>query len=115
MPCANYRLAPIILGSVGLQVIIRRDGSICQSATWKKDAQRNTTTFLSLGKFTNPVSSVTRDLDSECFLAAGIPVGITSHHVKSWWEGLDHVAFHEVVYPLMSDHGLVGTVGELPV
>jgi hypothetical protein len=104
-----------LLGVISLQVIIGRDGSICQSATWEKDAQRNTTTFLSLGKFTNPVSSVTRDLDSEGFLAAWIPVGITSHHVKSWWEGLDLVAFHEVVNPLMSDHGLVGAVGELPV
>jgi hypothetical protein len=104
-----------LLGVISLQVIIGRDGSICQSATWEKDAQRNTTTFLSLGKFTNPVSSVTRDLDSEGFLAAGISVGIASDHVQSWWEGLDLVAFHKVVDPLTSDHGLVGTVGELPV
>jgi hypothetical protein len=103
------------LANVSSQVIIGRDGSICQSATWKKDAQRNTTTFLSLGKFTNPVSSVTRDLDSEGFLAAGISVGIASYHVQSWWEGLDFVAFHEVVNPLASDHGLVGAVRELPV
>jgi hypothetical protein len=104
-----------IIQSASLQVVIRRDGSICQSTTWEKDAQRNATTFLSLRKLTSPLSSVTRDLDSEGFLAAGIPVWIASNHVKPWWEGLDFVAFHEIVNPLMSDHGLVGTVGELPV
>jgi hypothetical protein len=104
-----------IIGFISLQVIIRRNGTICQSATWEKDAQRNTTTFLSLRKLTSPLSSITRDLDSEGFLAAWISVGIASNHVKPWWEGLDLVAFHEVVDPLMSDHGLVGAVGELPV
>jgi hypothetical protein len=98
-----------------LQVVIRRNGSICQSTTWEKDSQRDSTTFLSLRKFTSPFSSITRDLDSECFLAARIPVGVTSHHVESWWEGLDFVAFHKVVDPLMTDHGLVGAVRELPV
>jgi len=35
--------------------------------------------------------------------------------MKTWWEWLDFVTFHEIVDSLMSDHGLIGTVGELPV
>lgn len=55
-------------------------------------------------------------LDPEGFVAGRVADhGITADHVQAWWEWLDIVAFHKVVDSLIANHGLVGTVGILPV